>query len=176
MLVIGDGLMGNVGQQVCMASMLIGKTMKTLLTVCVLSMACVGCTSEDERHLGTWEGKMDGEKGSFTFQKTTFMVIAGKDTFSGKYTIDYTKTPIWLDFEFEVPKSADSFQGKGPAKGESEKTPASKTTSETMKIRAILEFTGDDTLRMVTEKDSEKPHPTTFEGAAKILTLTKKTN
>ena len=144
--------------------------MKTMLSICVLSILCVGCGSSTDQHLGTWEGEIDGEKTTFTFEDKAFTAKGEKMTMKGTYTIDYSKSPTQMDLAMQVPKFPDPFQGKGPAKGESEKKPE----METRTLKLIVEFPDGDTLRMVGEKGRDKPRPASFEGAKDIVTLKRK--
>jgi len=122
--------------------------MKKLIILPLLALVLCSCAPEEEdkgadeiassmeqRHLGTWQATNIGmDEITWTFAAEKIEMRTSKKTYPGTYTIDYTKTPLWLDIEWE----------DRPAK-------------------CLMEFIDDDTFRIIAADDPAEPRPTAFE-------------
>jgi uncharacterized protein (TIGR03067 family) len=82
--------------------------------------------------IGKWQ--MAGNFGSMEFVDSTTVVTTmnGRKVGSGTYTIDFTKTPFWLDVTM-------------------------KQGGRSMTLKQILEFVDDNTIRWQTSSTTDRP-------------------
>ena len=133
--------------------------MKKLIILPLLALVLCSCTPEkkedkgadeiaasmQQRHLGTWQATGIGmDEITWTFATEKIEMRTPKKTYPGTYTIDYTKTPLWLDIEWE----------DRPAK-------------------CLMEFIDDDTFRIIAADDPAKPRPTAFEPQRSVVVFKK---
>ena len=121
----------------------------SLLYIFLLVFIFLSCTPKNTSHLGTWETIMPSEgKVIWHFDENllqiNFVEFFGGQTYSCPYQIDYTKKPIQLDIQMP---------------GEN--------------IRAIIEFSGRNSFRVIGEDSDQKPRPTKFEEPKEIITFHK---
>lgn len=98
-------------------------------------------------HIGTWDTKTPrGELMSYTFTPDLFYLTVGSGKrISGKYSIDYSKTPMWFTIETR------------------------DANGNTRPFPLILEFKDKDTMRMLGPAPGTTARPTGFEGRPDLL-------
>ena len=114
--------------------------MKRLLIALPLVLMLCSCASKNRGHLGTWDARWGDESGTATVTEDTF-TLTGEDpseVISIRYTIDYSKDPIWI----EMTANNDSAKG-------------------------IMEFLGKDAFWLAVTEDGG-PRPTAFTSADNI--------
>ncbi|HEY5123832.1 MAG TPA: hypothetical protein VIK14_08875, partial [Ignavibacteria bacterium] len=91
------------------------------------SFSLIGCSSQNNRHIGEWRGTDKGKTGSLILDKTGHAIfVMDNQVFGGnnfeingvkaelRYEIDYAKEPIWLDLvAFEKGIDAEKGRMKG---------------------------------------------------------------
>jgi hypothetical protein len=120
--------------------------MKRLSIVLLLTaFGLCSCSSEKRTHLGTWNSAGSEEKTTVTFAEKKITVQMPGGTSVGQYSIDYGKTPIWLDIV----------------------TDANET------YKCIMEFVGDEAFQAVcTGRDTR---PSDFTTAGDVMLFRKQT-
>jgi hypothetical protein len=108
--------------------------MKRLIIVLPLAVMLCSCASANRKHLGEWKSIVPGMgQVGLKIDRKTVEMTTSDGVQSGEYTIDYGKTPIWLDVSWG---------------GEI--------------VRCIMEFIDRDTFRIIGEDDANKPRPSSF--------------
>jgi hypothetical protein len=108
--------------------------MKRLIIVLSLAVMLCSCAPANRRHLGEWKSIVPGMgQVSLKIDDRTVEMTTPDGVQSGEYTIDYGKTPIWLDVSW-----GDEI------------------------IRCIMEFIDRNTFRIIGEDDAAKPRPSSF--------------
>jgi len=123
---------------------------KSAFLVCILwTLFIVSCSNlETKKHIGFWEAQNSlEEKIVWEFTKNHFTFYDGTSLVEGKYFIDYSKSPIWLDI-----KMAD---------GEYKKL--SKT---------IIEFIDKDRMKIYASFEEERPQK--FDDDHRVIIFQKK--
>lgn len=116
--------------------------MRKALVFALVAGALCACQARTQRHLGMWKGTTpNGNEVSVVFSKDALQIEEGGDTIDATYQIDYSKDPIWLDFQ-----------------------------TQNREMKCIMEFQGKDSFR-VTGEGGDSPRPATFEGGEDILTF-----
>lgn len=112
----------------------------TIVLVLMASVLC-SCASSKRKHLGTW--KVTTPDGDIVAHITaeTIRLEMPDYTSTGRYSIDYAKTPVWLDFMND--------------------------DGET--VRCIVEFPDKDSFRVIGEGDDNEPRPSVFAPAERVL-------
>jgi hypothetical protein len=120
--------------------------MKRLSIVLLLTaFGLCSCSSANRRHLGTWKSAGAEDKTTVTFAEKKITVQRPDGTSVGQYSIDYGKTPIWLDI----------------------------VTDANQTYKCIMEFIGDEVFQAVcTERDTR---PTDFTTAGDVMLFRKQT-
>ncbi|MBN2315714.1 MAG: hypothetical protein JXM79_17430 [Sedimentisphaerales bacterium] len=114
--------------------------MKRLIVTSWFIPILCSCAQTSRQHLGLWEATVPGND-VITWRITDRVIeMTGSEPMSCYYTIDYSKTPIWLDF-----------------------------TRDKENVRCIMEFLSDDSFKITGEEDSDKPRPANFREAKDIL-------
>jgi len=107
---------------------------KRLIIVLPLAVMLCSCAPANRRHLGEWKSIVPGiGELSLKIDQKTIEMTTPEGVQSGEYTIDYGKTPIWLDVSWG---------------GEI--------------VRCIMEFIDRNTFRIIGEDDAGKPRPSSF--------------
>jgi len=107
---------------------------KRLIIVLSLAVMLCSCAPANRRHLGEWKSIVPGMgQVSLKIDERTIEMTTSDGVQSGEYTIDYGKTPIWLDVSWG---------------GEI--------------VRCIMEFIDRNTFKIVGEDDAGKPRPSSF--------------
>ena len=116
--------------------------MKKLLIVLLPMMFILcSCSSSNSRHLGTWKAAHREGEITLTFEPEKMTAhMPDQSTISGRYTIDYTKTPIHLDFIIHEGDTA----------------------------KCIMEFLGKDAFRII-DSANDRPRPAEFAPAEDVL-------
>jgi hypothetical protein len=108
--------------------------MKRLIIVLPLAAMLCSCAPANRRHIGEWKSIVPGiGELSLKIDRKTIEMTTPEGVQSGEYTIDYGKTPIWLDVSWG---------------GEI--------------VRCIMEFIDRNTFRIIGEDDAGKPRPSSF--------------
>ncbi len=120
--------------------------MKRLSIVLLLTaFGLCSCSSANRRHLGTWNSAGAEDKTTVTFAEKKITVQRPDGTSTGQYSIDYGKTPIWLDI----------------------------VTDADQTYKCIIEFIGDEAFQAVcTERDTR---PGDFTTSGDVMLFRKQT-
>jgi len=117
--------------------------MKRLIIVLPLAAMLCSCAPANRRHLGEWKSIVPGiGELSLKIDQRTIEMTTSDGVQSGEYTIDYGKTPIWLDVSWG---------------GEI--------------VRCIVEFIDRNTFRIIGEDDVDKPRPSSFAPEEDVVLL-----
>ena len=123
---------------------------KSAFLICILwTLFIVSCSNpETNKHIGLWEAQNSlEEKMVWEFTENRFTFYDGISLVEGKYFIDYSKNPIWLDI-----KMADEEYEK-----------LSKT---------IIEFTDKDKMKIYASFEEKRPQK--FDNDDKVIIFQRK--
>ena len=116
------------------------------ITLSLMVVLCSCAPKAKQPHIGVWKANVP-DIGPMTWgiTKNNIEIASDEATHISEYAIDYTKTPIWLDFTYD---------GRV--------------------IKSIMEFSPEqDAFRIIGENVLNKPRPAAFEPAEDVVVFHK---
>lgn len=114
---------------------------KLSIVLLLMTFALCSCASSKRRHIGTWKTTTPDGVIAADITEETIRLEMPDYTSMGRYSIDYTKTPIWFDF----------------------------MNDEGQTVRCIMEFPDKDSFRVIGESDDDRPRPSIFAPPERVL-------